>query len=534
MDDAGDFESLLDEALGIQAGPNTDSPAAASGAKDIIMGSSAAYDQASGPSPVASPSHTVYASPCSPCWSSSSVQMHADVGYDTAYSGSGAYSPVREYSSSPPQRQYPLQAFEQHAAALQQSGQHNACAAVANTSAVAAGSSPTCFSRCHSYHRVGLDTVPREVHMRVLCFLPADALTALSQTCRHFNALCNEPVLWRRLFCHRWGKKVRQNNQLSWKVRYMERDLVDLRAANGGNLGWAGQPMDVMQQIFIQAHIAKRQQALPQSAVDDLMLVEDDEVAAKVMAWRKSRGFDRGTAADATRPADLCAQLPAGCLPRASETSTAQASGSGRSVSLVQRHRLVDGPQAVLFHRARTAPVHQQLAAVVHPKPANSNASRAAGCHSDSGIASSSSGRQWDCVHDAASTKAAAASAAASNNAKVAGVKRPRQRRRWTQISNVFCDEVTGWVHVCDETCSEKIIEPSSGLLVCPISGHVSDRMMTCAEEAEEEGDMADEGKGQQDDEWWGGDKGRLARAFAAGYYCSNEEELLRTCGVRL
>lgn len=27
---------------------------------------------------------------------------------------------------------------------------------------------------------------------------------------------------------------------------------------------------------------------------------------------------------------------------------------------------------------------------------------------------------------------------------------------------------------------------------------------------------------------------GRLARAFAAGYYCSDERELLRTCGVRL
>jgi hypothetical protein len=32
-------------------------------------------------------------------------------------------------------------------------------------------------------------------------------------------------------------------------------------------------------------------------------------------------------------------------------------------------------------------------------------------------------------------------------------VKRPRQRRRWTQIGNVFCDEMTGWVHICDETC---------------------------------------------------------------------------------
>jgi hypothetical protein len=27
---------------------------------------------------------------------------------------------------------------------------------------------------------------------------------------------------------------------------------------------------------------------------------------------------------------------------------------------------------------------------------------------------------------------------------------------------------------------------------------------------------------------------GRLAKAFTAGYYCADEEELLRTCGVQL
>jgi hypothetical protein len=54
--------------------------------------------------------------------------------------------------------------------------------------------------------------------MRVLCFLSADALTLLSQSRRYFSALCAEPVLWRRLFCYRWGKKNKQQNQLSWKV----------------------------------------------------------------------------------------------------------------------------------------------------------------------------------------------------------------------------------------------------------------------------------------------------------------------------
>jgi hypothetical protein len=42
---------------------------------------------------------------------------------------------------------------------------------------------------------------------------------------------------------------------------------------------------------------------------------------------------------------------------------------------------------------------------------------------------------------------------AAAGGGAAAGVKRLRQRRRWTQIGNVFCDEMTGWVHMCDETC---------------------------------------------------------------------------------
>jgi putative hemolysin len=57
--------------------------------------------------------------------------------------------------------------------------------------------------------------------------------------------------------------------------------------------------------------------------------------------------------------------------------------------------------------------------------------------------------------------------------------------------------------------CSEKIVEPSSGLLVCPISGAVSDRMMTRAEEAQEEERCGEEG-GQDValEEEYGGEKG--------------------------
>jgi hypothetical protein len=62
---------------------------------------------------------------------------------------------------------------------------------------------------------------------------------------------------------------------------------------------------------------------------------------------------------------------------------------------------------------------------------------------------------------------------------------------------------------VCLRPCSEKIVEASSGLLVCPISGTCSARLLTCAEEAAEEGDRDQEKEQGEEDfggergEWW-------------------------------
>lgn len=67
-------------------------------------------------------------------------------------------------------------------------------------------------------------------------------------------------------------------------------------------------------------------------------------------------------------------------------------------------------------------------------------------------------------------------------------------------------------------SCSEKLIEPSSGLLVCPISGAVSDRMMTCAEEEAEEGPREGDGGGNGlADEEYGGKKGEMGMPCVAG-----------------
>lgn len=55
--------------------------------------------------------------------------------------------------------------------------------------------------------------------MRVFAFLSADDLTKASLVCRSMHQLAQEEVLWRRLFCARWGKPATQQGDASWKVR---------------------------------------------------------------------------------------------------------------------------------------------------------------------------------------------------------------------------------------------------------------------------------------------------------------------------
>jgi hypothetical protein len=64
-----------------------------------------------------------------------------------------------------------------------------------------------------------LQNLPREVQMRMLYFLSAEDLTSIAQTCQCFRVLAEEPVLWRRLYCARWGTKHAPRGNSSWKVR---------------------------------------------------------------------------------------------------------------------------------------------------------------------------------------------------------------------------------------------------------------------------------------------------------------------------
>ncbi|OIT36994.1 PREDICTED: F-box protein SKIP31-like [Nicotiana attenuata] len=98
------------------------------------------------------------------------------------------------------------------------------------------------------------------------------------------------------------------------------------------------------------------------------------------------------------------------------------------------------------------------------------------------------------------------------------------------QIGDVYVCEKTGHVHVCDDTCREVVPDPTNGLLVCTISGHCFERMLSPSE-MEQDGEQQQGGTTDEAEPFMG--SGRFARAYLLGYNCDDEKELeaaLRFC----
>lgn len=86
----------------------------------------------------------------------------------------------------------------------------------------------------------------------------------------------------------------------------------------------------------------------------------------------------------------------------------------------------------------------------------------------------------------------------------------------FVEIEDCFICEKTGSVHVCDDKCQEQLL--ASGQKVCLISGRAVSTVLIDHE------DPAGEDYDEEDNDF----SGRLGRAFAAGYGCSDESELRR------
>ncbi|OEL31136.1 F-box protein SKIP31 [Dichanthelium oligosanthes] len=69
----------------------------------------------------------------------------------------------------------------------------------------------------------------------------------------------------------------------------------------------------------------------------------------------------------------------------------------------------------------------------------------------------------------------------------------------YTQIGDAYICEKTGRVHVCDDACREFVLDQSSGLLLCTISGHCFERWL-CPDD-EWDADDTDQQQGGAADE---------------------------------
>jgi len=81
-------------------------------------------------------------------------------------------------------------------------------------------------------------------------------------------------------------------------------------------------------------------------------------------------------------------------------------------------------------------------------------------------------------------------------------------------------------VHVCDDTCREIVLDTSSGLLVCTVSGRCFDRWLSPSEEELYLGDQQSDANNPADEAEPFMGSGRFARAYLLGYNCDDEKEL--------
>lgn len=316
----------------------------------------------------------------------------------------------------------------------------------------------------------------------------------------------------------------------------MERDAAELREMT------AAGDAD-MRAMFAQAHIARRQTAPPacrggagtegaQTVVVNAGDDDDDDVAARVRAWRRARGFaDVGLAHPQQQGLEQPhVQQERDLLPdsrqRAAGADSAQAPGLVRRASWPMAGCQFEQHLAAPVQQPQ--PIRQKAAGRQHALPPSRPVQRQQQQQALPSLLAAQLPQtpeqqpQSSLIDEQPPVQLPPRSMPTQRTAA-------RRRRRWTRIGTMYCDELTGFVHACGEECLERVVEPSSGLLVCPISGVAFERILTHAEEAAEEGD------GAGDDDWGGsGERGRLGAAFTAGYYAADERELARTCGVRL
>ncbi|KXZ44382.1 hypothetical protein GPECTOR_68g353 [Gonium pectorale] len=303
-----------------------------------------------------------------------------------------------------------------------------------------------------------LMSLPREILLRILSLVPATGLTACACASSTLASLASEDALWRRLYCARWGKpngQARANGQ--WKRTYLDADGEEWEATRGrGGTGGSGSGAggDDMVGLFLDMLRAKRDTAPDRRLMDAPLQTDPGDIAVKLAAWRRARGFHEPG----------ISVVPGGAGP----------SGSGAA------HGFPGGGGGSTTAAAAAGPVRPDLSA--------------------------------------------------------AG----RAKLTFTRVNPgeeppVYACDQNGWVHVCGDGCTEGVVDARSELLVCPVSGQTSDRLVhECEWEEEARGGCGGGGGGGGEEEaGLGVFGGGFGSFFVAGYECENERALNRLLGYK-
>ncbi|KAG2452811.1 hypothetical protein HYH02_002158 [Chlamydomonas schloesseri] len=348
--------------------------------------------------------------------------------------------------------------------------------------------------------------LPREVLLRVMSLLPATGLTAAACACKLLSELASEDTVWRRLYLCRWGKPeqhVRANGK-QWKRTYLDADGEEWEATRRQH-----QDLDLV--------------PLPTPAPTPSPAGPSAAGGAAAGASARAVGRCRGGGAAAAAASTIGRPVPSGASGSSSAAAAAAAPGAGGAPSVGLGAMFLD----MLRAKRDTAPDRRLLDAQLGADPGDI-AAKVAAWRRARGFANPGPGA------------GPSGSSAPQLPPRPDLSHRGRAALTFTRVNPgeeppVYACEQTGWVHVCGDACTEGVVDARSELLVCPVSGQTTDRLVHECEEDEADGGRCGGGAGGggEEDGLGLGITAGFGRYFTAGYECDNAQQLNKLLGYK-
>jgi hypothetical protein len=92
-----------------------------------------------------------------------------------------------------------------------------------------------------------------------------------------------------------------------------------------------------------------------------------------------------------------------------------------------------------------------------------------------------------------------------------------------------ICKHACGAIHLCGEACDERQVSAGSEMMICRLTGRCFTDMVAEGDDSSGVPRLGHHGEDREEEEG-----GRLGRAFLAGFYAADSNEMRRRFGVSL